>query len=243
MPRSSTSLTTSSLFMKRRRAYVACGNCRRRKIKCVTPSEVEYKPCTRCSQKGLKCEYFPGLGDEPSLESLTPCSGNHLSFHYLDKSCSPPPPITSPSADIGEYLDTSSHSTPLSAAPPTAALDCPWTLELTPQHLGTNPYSPAMQQLASGAVAQYPRSQYPRSATPSVGSPNMHSGSPYSQQQYAPQASGIDSWWLLPIPHFSVYVFAHRDPAAAGRVTMQIEDCGRCYFSLFARRESNPKLP
>ncbi|KAJ6494387.1 hypothetical protein C8R45DRAFT_927578 [Mycena sanguinolenta] len=236
MPRSSTSLTTSSLFMKRRRAFVACGNCRRRKIK-----------------KGLKCEYFGELGDEPSLEALTPSSGDQSSSHYQDKSCSPPL-ITPPSAGMTEYLNSSSrrarraavpqsksgarcpsHSTPLSAAPPTAAPDCPWTLELTPQHFATNTYSVAMQQLASGAVAQYPHS-----ATPSVGSPNMHSGSPYSQQQhpqYALQASGIEPRWLyvldsrlsrLPTPHLLVYVFAHRDPVAAGRVKMHIEACGTC---------------
>ncbi|KAJ6486981.1 hypothetical protein C8R45DRAFT_930546 [Mycena sanguinolenta] len=210
MSSSSTSPTTSSLFMKRRRAYVACGNCRRRKVKCVTPSEVEYKPCARCSQKGLKCEYFPGLSDELSLEPITPSGSNQPSSHYLDKSCSPQP-ITPPSAGISEYLNTSSrgahrgavppsksgarypsHSVPLSGALPTAAPNCPWTQE---PHFATNTYSAGVQQLPSGAVAQ----QYHPSATSYMGNLNMYNVSLYSQQQYpqpAPQASGIVSSWL-----------------------------------------------
>ncbi|KAJ6486977.1 hypothetical protein C8R45DRAFT_1145705 [Mycena sanguinolenta] len=212
MSSSSTSPTTSSLFMKRRRAYVACGNCRRRKVKCITPSEVDYKPCTRCAQKGLKCEYFPGLGDEPSLEPITPPASNQPSSHYLDKSCSPPP-ITPPSAGISEYLKSSSrsthrgtvppsnsarypsHSTPVPAAPPTAEPNSLWTQQPTPQYFATNPYSAAMQQHPSGAAAP----QYYPNATPYMGNPNIHSGSTYSQQQYpqhAPQASGMVSSWL-----------------------------------------------
>ncbi|KAJ7809178.1 hypothetical protein B0H14DRAFT_3760051 [Mycena olivaceomarginata] len=43
---------------RRTRVYVACQNCRRRKIKCAT-DDTEYKPCQRCLHKGLLCEYFP----------------------------------------------------------------------------------------------------------------------------------------------------------------------------------------
>ncbi|KAJ7615982.1 hypothetical protein FB45DRAFT_1106894 [Roridomyces roridus] len=40
-----------------RRAYVACVNCRRRKVKCVPTSENDWtQPCVRCQRKGLECE-------------------------------------------------------------------------------------------------------------------------------------------------------------------------------------------
>ncbi|KAJ7207017.1 hypothetical protein C8J57DRAFT_1484686 [Mycena rebaudengoi] len=54
----STSQPSSSPFVKRRRAYVACTNCRQRKVRCVSLSEVGDEPCNRCSKRGLKCEYI-----------------------------------------------------------------------------------------------------------------------------------------------------------------------------------------
>ncbi|KAJ7604325.1 hypothetical protein FB45DRAFT_957325 [Roridomyces roridus] len=48
---------------RRRRAFIACTNCRRRKIKCVTDAETD--PCDRCVRKGLGCEYVL-VGDEMS---------------------------------------------------------------------------------------------------------------------------------------------------------------------------------
>ncbi|KAJ7900506.1 hypothetical protein B0H13DRAFT_1883410 [Mycena leptocephala] len=40
----------------KKRGYIACRNCRRRKVKCIT-DEYEGKPCQKCIQEGLKCEY------------------------------------------------------------------------------------------------------------------------------------------------------------------------------------------
>ncbi|KAJ7609896.1 hypothetical protein FB45DRAFT_1038362 [Roridomyces roridus] len=37
------------------RVYIACKNCRRRKVKCITSSPES--ACHRCRTKGLKCEY------------------------------------------------------------------------------------------------------------------------------------------------------------------------------------------
>ncbi|KAJ7191924.1 hypothetical protein GGX14DRAFT_578516 [Mycena pura] len=67
----STSADAAKLFQKRRRAYIACSNCRRRKIKCITTSDADYRPCTRCSQKGLTCEYIAVPDDDsPTAESF-----------------------------------------------------------------------------------------------------------------------------------------------------------------------------
>ncbi|KAF5338830.1 hypothetical protein D9758_012083 [Tetrapyrgos nigripes] len=41
----------------RRRAQIACRNCRRRKVKCVTNEEPPHDPCERCTRMSLVCEY------------------------------------------------------------------------------------------------------------------------------------------------------------------------------------------
>ncbi|KAJ7679724.1 hypothetical protein B0H17DRAFT_1139006 [Mycena rosella] len=53
----------------RRRVYIACLNCRKRKIKCMT-EESDRKPCDRCIRHGLVCEYVP-VADE-SIHSALP---------------------------------------------------------------------------------------------------------------------------------------------------------------------------
>ncbi|KAJ6556998.1 hypothetical protein DFH09DRAFT_548063 [Mycena vulgaris] len=47
--------STMSLFQKPKRKYVACLNCRNRKIKCISDSEDT--PCERCTRRGYLCEY------------------------------------------------------------------------------------------------------------------------------------------------------------------------------------------
>ncbi|KAJ7633725.1 hypothetical protein B0H17DRAFT_1149893 [Mycena rosella] len=42
----------------RRRVYIACLNCRKRKVKCLT-DESDKKPCGRCIRHGLACQYLP----------------------------------------------------------------------------------------------------------------------------------------------------------------------------------------
>ncbi|KAJ6468025.1 hypothetical protein C8R47DRAFT_1078514 [Mycena vitilis] len=45
-------------FTKRTRIYVACVNCRNRKVRCVTVPGSEEIPCKRCTEKGLSCLYL-----------------------------------------------------------------------------------------------------------------------------------------------------------------------------------------
>ncbi|KAG7097061.1 hypothetical protein E1B28_004449 [Marasmius oreades] len=59
----SPSLDSSALAIRRRRAPMACRNCRKRKIKCVTNEDPPHNPCERCTRKGLHCEYV-AVGDE-----------------------------------------------------------------------------------------------------------------------------------------------------------------------------------
>ncbi|KAJ7020035.1 hypothetical protein C8F04DRAFT_1275541 [Mycena alexandri] len=46
------------VFLNRRRVIIACTNCRKRKIRCLTAEETPEKPCGRCVKRGLKCEYI-----------------------------------------------------------------------------------------------------------------------------------------------------------------------------------------
>ncbi|KAF7313699.1 C6 finger domain [Mycena chlorophos] len=52
------------LSSRRRRAMIACTNCRRRKIKCVTTEEPPRHPCQRCTKRGLSCEYVSVIEDD-----------------------------------------------------------------------------------------------------------------------------------------------------------------------------------
>ncbi|KAJ7087088.1 hypothetical protein C8R44DRAFT_900732 [Mycena epipterygia] len=70
----------------RRRLNIACTNCRKRKIKCVTvdldapPGE---SPCARCEKKGLVCEYVPA--GEQEVPAIFLPVGSSNSVDGLDK--------------------------------------------------------------------------------------------------------------------------------------------------------------
>ncbi|KAJ6472887.1 hypothetical protein C8R47DRAFT_1076788 [Mycena vitilis] len=97
---------TLSLFTKRRRAFVACAGCRKRKIKCVKLSDIDNAPCTRCALKGIKCEYGAVTDDSSASQpSVTPPRID-IDLPTRERTYSDagwvPPPITPPS---GGYLD------------------------------------------------------------------------------------------------------------------------------------------
>ncbi|KAJ7176082.1 hypothetical protein C8R43DRAFT_1230310 [Mycena crocata] len=43
--------------LNRRRTIMACSNCRKRKIRCMTPEQPPVNPCARCVKRNLHCEY------------------------------------------------------------------------------------------------------------------------------------------------------------------------------------------
>ncbi|KAJ7638728.1 hypothetical protein FB45DRAFT_410263 [Roridomyces roridus] len=61
--------TNALLMNRRRRAMIACTNCRKRKIKCVTTEEPPRRPCARCTKRSLCCEYVAVEEDYSSLSS------------------------------------------------------------------------------------------------------------------------------------------------------------------------------
>ncbi|KAJ7753940.1 hypothetical protein DFH07DRAFT_1029969 [Mycena maculata] len=90
-------------FLKRRRASVACITCRKRKIKCITVSNTDDKPCTRCAKNRLECRFIPP--DHESISSCTeapPSESQPLKDDpYRDQ------PSKAPSASVSQFLGPS----------------------------------------------------------------------------------------------------------------------------------------
>ncbi|KAJ7781336.1 hypothetical protein B0H16DRAFT_1710553 [Mycena metata] len=76
--------TAASLLNRRRRATIACVNCRRRKVKCATTEDPPRNPCARCTKRSLVCEYV--AVEEDDLESpvspLYPNPYTNAPAHY-----------------------------------------------------------------------------------------------------------------------------------------------------------------
>ncbi|KAF7326432.1 C6 finger domain [Mycena sanguinolenta] len=103
--------TTSALLNNRgRRAMIACTNCRRRKIKCVTSEEPAQHPCARCTKKGLVCEYI-AVDETTTPES--PTQPLLLPPYYA---AAPAAPYTTPGIPPAGYM--SSYAPPQFQAQP-----------------------------------------------------------------------------------------------------------------------------
>ncbi|KAJ7450982.1 hypothetical protein B0H11DRAFT_2076633 [Mycena galericulata] len=63
---------THTFLLRRSRINVACVNCRRRKIKCVTAEEPPRRPCERCAKRGLSCEYLSVADDRAQKPTSAP---------------------------------------------------------------------------------------------------------------------------------------------------------------------------
>ncbi|KAK7038435.1 hypothetical protein R3P38DRAFT_544744 [Favolaschia claudopus] len=58
---------------KRKRTAMACKNCRRRKIRCITTDYLPENPCAYCTRKAIPCEYVAAseqVESDPDGESL-----------------------------------------------------------------------------------------------------------------------------------------------------------------------------
>ncbi|KAJ6578462.1 hypothetical protein B0H19DRAFT_1253701 [Mycena capillaripes] len=89
---SSAAATNSTLFTKRRRAFVACANCRKRKIKCISLSDGDGMPCKRCTAKGLECEYLAvdELAPPPTAVACSNCRRSKIKCATVtDGNCRP----------------------------------------------------------------------------------------------------------------------------------------------------------
>ncbi|KAF7324931.1 C6 finger domain [Mycena kentingensis (nom. inval.)] len=62
-------MSNATTHQRRPKAYMACLNCRKRKIRCKT-NDYEDGPCERCVRKKLDCQYVPVGGPEPVNEGI-----------------------------------------------------------------------------------------------------------------------------------------------------------------------------
>ncbi|KAJ6468260.1 hypothetical protein C8R45DRAFT_938192 [Mycena sanguinolenta] len=116
---------TSSNVTQRRRAFVACTNCRRRKIKGLQTELIVrwisvQLPCTQCKQRGIQCEYpepnkylsfqsSASRQDDGHWDEWIPQSGQtEVTSDMLGDGR--PPTITLPTAGINAYSINMPHS-------------------------------------------------------------------------------------------------------------------------------------
>ncbi|KAJ7026782.1 hypothetical protein C8F04DRAFT_1296110 [Mycena alexandri] len=83
-----------AVFLNRRRNIIACTNCRKRKIRCLTPEEPPENPCERCVKRGLRCEYITVANQQGSAKNKG--EAEHTSKR---SSRSQSPPATYPGVD------------------------------------------------------------------------------------------------------------------------------------------------
>ncbi|KAJ7641982.1 hypothetical protein FB45DRAFT_1126220 [Roridomyces roridus] len=86
-------------FAPRTRVYLACAQCRRRKIRCISNGDYD-KPCERCDRRNLRCEYISvaeEAGREYSSSQIESTSrgpddsASHRAFEPRVSSSSPTP--------------------------------------------------------------------------------------------------------------------------------------------------------
>ncbi|KAJ7275750.1 hypothetical protein C8J57DRAFT_1589863 [Mycena rebaudengoi] len=148
----STSQPPSSPFVKRRRAYVACTNCRQRKVRCVSPSEVGDEPCNRCSKRGLKCEYIA----IPDNQETSSGGDSTTTPEPLSGSNSPDGPPPAPYTSVSSTLPMDpSYSRRRSSHYANVAEPSYYTPSNTP------PLRPVSSQSASGHLSPGPYPSLP----------------------------------------------------------------------------------
>ncbi|KAJ6478571.1 hypothetical protein C8R47DRAFT_1198494 [Mycena vitilis] len=86
------------------RNRIACSNCRRRKVKCVTKEKQPRSPCERCLREGTTCEYIPASPTE--------------------ERSSPPPTTWAEPLDPGSYARSQGVSAPPASSQPTGYSAC-----------------------------------------------------------------------------------------------------------------------
>ncbi|KAJ7485919.1 hypothetical protein FB451DRAFT_1433020 [Mycena latifolia] len=159
MSHSSTPANLSKVFTKRRRAYVACVACRKRKIKCVTASDADYDPCTRCKQKGIQCEFTAVPDDDDSSSHPgTPSPDAQGPSRNSGWGQTSQPGIRPPSAGIAGYLGAGSAPPRGANRSPRPGANAPYPQPGAPSY----PYRPnAMRSVEAQGPPPHPQSSVP----------------------------------------------------------------------------------
>ncbi|KAJ7104886.1 hypothetical protein C8R44DRAFT_746146 [Mycena epipterygia] len=88
-------MSESESFNRRRRVYIACLNCRKRKIKCLNEESLQ-RPCERCIRKGLICEYIPVANEQAQSAGSNPPPPTQFGFGHRPPAPYSPPPAVHP---------------------------------------------------------------------------------------------------------------------------------------------------
>ncbi|KAJ6570866.1 hypothetical protein DFH09DRAFT_1079848 [Mycena vulgaris] len=156
-----------------RRTIVACSNCRKGKIRCLTTEQPPKNPCARCVKKHLPCEY-----PEPDYSSSSTSQTSEFPISDLPHAGSGAPtrgtpPMTPPSFAGGRSM---APPLPYTGPPPVTRTPTGWRYGPPSQHGLTAP-------------AMHPGFTNP--SFPSSGSTNPHgstqfpgSNQPYGDPQY-----------------------------------------------------------
>ncbi|KAF8148134.1 hypothetical protein K438DRAFT_1989316 [Mycena galopus ATCC 62051] len=158
---SRTPQTDAPYATQRRRTMMACVNCRRRKMRCITTEQPPRNPCARCTKKGLNCEYVSADRDDDS-------SANQSSSEFPESSAHPArPPMPPPSRATQSWPNPSDFSRGPGTAPPLPYTGPP-PLHMRPRYSGNAQY-PDLSLSNSGPGQQnLPAQYYPTPATNSA---------------------------------------------------------------------------
>ncbi|KAJ7738785.1 hypothetical protein B0H16DRAFT_1465632 [Mycena metata] len=192
-----------SPFTKRRRVYIACTACRKRKIRCITAEESPDKPCERCSEKGLRCEYL-AVAEEQPPSSSHPHAPSGRNARFSNPGQLPPSGSQFPGGYPGNAPPTQHSNTPHNAYHPrppySGQMSGPPVPPFTPtQYQSQFPGAP--QNPGQG---QHPGYQY-SSAPPPQAPQSTHYASqgPYMQPPAASQGYYSNYGQYYPDPNAS----------------------------------------
>ncbi|KAK7042788.1 hypothetical protein R3P38DRAFT_2511723 [Favolaschia claudopus] len=173
-----------SLFTKRRRAFLACFNCRRRKVKASCVSE-DYKPCTRCTLKGLKCEYHAVPEDYPVSLPGTPAQDlEMLPREGPSSSGWASLPITPPSAGLPFTFENQQNTLPsrpsrrFTIPPPSSAPRYPYQRRDRSHSVSSVSETRRYGRARAASEVDAPRTPIPRLTTPLIPVPAFATSSP-----------------------------------------------------------------
>ncbi|KAJ7805546.1 hypothetical protein B0H13DRAFT_1930120 [Mycena leptocephala] len=222
MSSSSSPATNTGLYVKRRRAYVACTNCRKRKIKARLSMTARFRGSLlpRYSQPGISLPkiqtppHGPNYSDPWRAQLLL--SGTAGILNHPSPPPPAPQPIQLPCARINSYMGTNPpalsgaappsprypyphRAGPPSAPPPVSTSSAAFVYQSPPQHSLSGHPQAGLGSMKHPLAAAAP-DHYPGSASyllpPNTGHPY---GLSYNQNYgpaYVPQPGGTTSPWL-----------------------------------------------
>ncbi|KAJ7433996.1 hypothetical protein FB451DRAFT_1195786 [Mycena latifolia] len=198
----------SSASPIRKRVYLACLNCRKRKIRCIKAGESE--PCERCVRRGLQCEYLAVCATVPQALPPTPGRDGPTADPFQsattgpythDSRIQPPqPPFGYNASGRGPYPPASTAHT----GPSTSQYD-----HANPMSSGYQPFSSTDHRYNYSSPSQYPVPVHHQGYNPAATAARP-SGSYYypiipPTQRPGPdfQAYHVDSGQMYPHPGLS----------------------------------------